>query len=196
VQVIDNQIFDAVKTGDETAFEQLFRTFYPRLCGFAATLVTDREEAEEVVQTLFCRLWEQRDTLEVTTSVQAYLFRAVRNASLNHLKKVKIRDTYKAHNLAIMEQNHEFQPDYAVHSELRQALEKAIAGLPEQCRIIFKMSRFEELKYKEIADKLGISPKTVENQMGKALKVLRLQMVDFLTITGLLIIIFGKFISR
>lgn len=180
MQVIDNQIFDAVKTGDESAYEQLFRAFYPRLCGFAATLVTDREEAEEVVQTLFCRLWEQRDTLEVTTSVQAYLFRAVRNASLNHLKKVKIRDTYKAHNLATMEQNHEFQPDHAVHSELRQALEKAISGLPEQCRIIFKMSRFEELKYKEIADKLGISPKTVENQMGKALKVLRLQMVDFL----------------
>ena len=180
MQLIDNQIFDAVKTGDEAAYEQLFRAFYPRLCGFAATLVTDREEAEEVVQTLFCRLWEQRDTLEVTTSVQAYLFRAVRNASLNHLKKVKIRDIYKAHNLVTMEQNHEFQPDHAVHSELRLALEKAIAGLPEQCRIIFKMSRFEELKYKEIADKLGISSKTVENQMGKALKVLRLQMVDFL----------------
>jgi RNA polymerase sigma-70 factor (family 1) len=182
VQLIDNQIFETIKLGDEAAYEQLFRTYYPRLCGFAATLVTDREEAEEVVQTLFCRLWEQRDTLEVTTSVQAYLFRAVRNASLNHLKKVKIRDTYKAHNLATMEQNHAFQPDHAVHSELRQALEKAIAGLPEQCRIVFKMSRFEELKYKEIAEKLGISPKTVENQMGKALKVLRLQMVEFLSL--------------
>lgn len=182
MQLIDNQIFETIKIGDEAAFERLFRSFYPRLCGFAATLVTDREEAEEVVQTLFCRLWEQRDTLEVTTSVQAYLFRAVRNASLNHLKKVKIRDVYKVYNRATMEQNHAFQPDHAVHSELRQALERAIAGLPEQCRIIFKMSRFEELKYKEIADKLNISPKTVENQMGKALKVLRLQMVEFLSL--------------
>ena len=182
MQVIDNQIFEAVRFGDEAAYERLFRAYYPRLCGFAATLVTDREEAEEVVQTLFCRLWEQRDTLEVTTSVQAYLFRAVRNASLNHLKKVKIRDAYKSHNLTVMEQNHEFQPDHAVHSELRLALEKAIAELPEQCRLIFKMSRFEELKYKEIAEKLGISPKTVENQMGKALKVLRLQMVEFLSL--------------
>jgi RNA polymerase sigma-70 factor (ECF subfamily) len=81
-----------------------------------------------------------------------------------------------------MNNNPEFQPDRITQSALRKQLESAIAELPEQCRLIFKMSRFEELKYKEIADNLGISIKTVENQMGKALKILRLKMVDFLTL--------------
>lgn len=182
VQVIEKEALIAIKQGDESSFEQMFRAFYPRLCAYARTILSDGEEAEEIVQTLFCRLWEQRATLEVTTSVQAYLFRAVRNASLNQIKKVQIRDAYKAMNLEEINQNPEFQPDHATTDDLRQRIEKAIADLPEQCRLIFKMSRFEELKYKEIAESLGISVKTVENQMGKALKILRFKLADFLTI--------------
>ena len=182
MQVIDNQIFTAVKTGDERAYEQLFRAFYPRLCAFAATFVSDRDEAEEIVQTMFVKIWEQRETLDITTSVQAYLFRAVRNASFNHLKKMQRQDAYKAQNLEHIDQNPSVQPDHATHADLTERIERAISELPEQCRLIFKMSRFEELKYREIADALGISPKTVENQMGKALKVLRLKMVDYLTV--------------
>lgn len=183
MQVIEKEALIALTLSDESSFEQIFRAFYPRLCAYARTILSDNEEAEEIVQTLFCRLWEQRATLEVTTSVQAYLFRAVRNASLNQIKKVHIRDAYKAMNLEEINQNPEFQPDHATTDDLRQRIERAIADLPEQCRLIFKMSRFEELKYREIADQLGISVKTVENQMGKALKVLRFKMADFLTIT-------------
>lgn len=180
MQLIEKQVFTSFKIDDESAFEQLFRAYYPRLCAFAGTLLEDCVEAEEVVQTMFCRLWEQRTSLEVTSSVQAYLFRAVRNASLNQIKKTKIRDAYKVMNLDNLNQNPEFQPDRTTESALSQRIEKAIADLPEQCRLVFKLSRFEEMKYKEIAEYLNISIKTVENQMGKALKRLRLDLVDFL----------------
>lgn len=180
MQLIEKQVVTSFKIDDESAFEQLFRAYYPRLCAFASTLLDDRAEAEEVVQTMFCRLWEQRTSLEVTSSVQAYLFRAVRNASLNQIKKTQIRDAYKVMNLDNLNQNPEFQPDRITESALSQRIEKAIADLPEQCRLVFKLSRFEEMKYKEIAEHLNISIKTVENQMGKALKKLRLDLVDFL----------------
>lgn len=182
MQVIEKQAVNSIKIGDERSFEQVFRAYYPRLCAYAMTVLNDRDEAEEVVQALFCRLWEQRDTLDVTTSMQAYLFRATRNASLNHIKKVQTREAYKVMNLEQMNNNPEYQPDRTTNNELRRRLERAIAELPEQCRLIFKLSRFEELKYKDIADQLGISVKTVENQMGKALKILRLKMVDYLTL--------------
>jgi RNA polymerase sigma-70 factor (ECF subfamily) len=180
MQVIEKEAFSAIRAGNEREFERLFRSFYPRLCAYARTMLAYPEDAEEIVQTLFCRLWEQRDELEVTTSVQAYLFRAVRNASLNHIKKMQIRDAYKNMNLEDINNNPEFQPDHATQTALRRRIEQGIAELPEQCRLIFKMSRFEELKYKEIADELGLSIKTVENQMGKALKLLRLKLADFL----------------
>jgi RNA polymerase sigma-70 factor (family 1) len=187
VQTIDRQALIENQLGDEASFERMFRTHYARLCAFAATMIDDRDEAEEVVQTMFCRLWEQRNALDITISVQAYLFRSVRNACLNHIKKMKIRDNYKVTNLENLNQNPEYQPDRTTHSELSKKLEKAIAELPEQCRLVFKLSRFEELKYKEIAEQLGISIKTVENQMGKALKVLRFKLADFLTIVVLIL---------
>ena len=110
---------------------------------------------------------------------------------LNQIKKTQIRDAYKAMNLDNINNNPEFQDDRITQSDIKQRLEKAIADLPEQCRLIFKMSRFEELKYREIADQLGISIKTVENQMGKALKVLRFKMADFLTIVFIMKFLFG-----
>ena len=182
MQIAEQQVAETLLIPSEQAFEQLFRDYYPRLCAFALSLLHDREEAEEIVQTLFCRLWEQRDSIDITNSVQAYLFRAVRNASLNQIKKTQIREAYKVMNLDNINSYPEFQPDRITQSELSKRLEKAIAGLPEQCRLIFKMSRFEALKYREIAEQLGLSIKTVENQMGKALKILRGEMSDFITI--------------
>jgi RNA polymerase sigma-70 factor (family 1) len=182
MQATERDVFTNLNIGDEASFERLFRAYYPRLCAYAATMLTDRDEAEEIVQTMFCRIWEQRAQLDITTSMQAYLFRAVRNASLNQIKKNQLRESYKAMNLDNINQNPEYQPDHSTELALKQRIEQAIADLPEQCRLIFKMSRFEELKYKEIADQLGISIKTVENQMGKALKVLRYRLADFLIV--------------
>jgi RNA polymerase sigma-70 factor (family 1) len=189
VQTTEKQTFNASSIGNDRDFERLFKSFYPRLCAYAVTMIHDRDEAEEIVQTLFCRLWEQRSSLDITISVQAYLFRAVRNATLNHIKKTQIRDAYKTMNLDTINNNPDYQPDRIAQSDITKRLENAISSLPEQCRLIFKMSRYEEMKYKEIADQLGISIKTVENQMGKALKILRGSMTEYLTVLLIMILL-------
>ena len=151
MQLIENQPITSFKINDEEVFEHLFRAYYARLCAFAMSILDNKAEAEEAVQTMFCKIWEQRSSLDITGSVQAYLFRAVRNACLNHIKKNHIRDAYKIMNLDNLNQNPAFQPDRMTEWALGKQIEKAIAALPEQCRLVFKLSRFEEMKYKEIA---------------------------------------------
>ncbi len=135
--------------------------------------------AEEMVQNVFFKLWKNRETIDVQTSLTAYLYRSVYNESLNHIRHRKVKDEYRAH--AARTGGHtDDAADSLKHKELREQLHKAMNELPEQCRVIFQMSRFEELRYMEIAGRLGISVKTVENQMGKALRILREKLSAFL----------------
>ncbi len=164
----------------EAAFEAAFRPHYGVLCNYAHTFLRDRDEAEEIVQSAFLALWEKRNSLDVHTSVKAYLFSMVRNASLNNLTRKKMQEKYvkeKILTVASSESNQPVEPD-----ELAQRIAVALQKLPEQCRVIFTMSRFEELKYAEIATELNLSGKTVENQIGKALKIMREQLRDYLSL--------------
>lgn len=167
-------------TMQETAFEEVFKTHFKRLFAYAFTIVKEEMAAEEMVQNVFYRIWERKGQVDIKSSVTAYLYRSVYHESLNYLKHQKVKLAYASH--AAREAKH--QSDNAGAkvqlSELEQKLNKALAELPEQCRTIFQLSRFEELKYQEIADKLGLSIKTVENQMGKALKILRVKLADYL----------------
>ncbi len=138
------------------------------------------DEAEEVVQGVFFKVWERRGQLEVTVSLKAYLYRAVHNASLNHLKHQKVRQEYANHVKAMEEEGME-DPGMEL-TELQRDVTYAIEELPEKCREVFKLNRFEGLKYREVADLLGISEKTVENQMGKALKLLRDRLSHYLRV--------------
>ena len=130
-------------------------------------------------------MWEKRDTLDIETSATAYMIRAIRNASLNRLKHAEVKQNYANEN--VNEQLSVNPVASVVVNELQKQIANAIDALPQQCRIIFSMSRFEELTYAEIAAKLNLSVKTVENQMGKALRLMRERLKDFL----LLIIILG-----
>lgn len=172
----------AVQTYTDVAFEQLFKAHYKALHTYANMLLKDVDVAEEVVQSMFLKLWEKRDLLDVQTSAKAYLYKCVYNDSLNLLKHEQVKSKYQDFTVRTMNTHHQAASNRVELSELQKELQLAIEALPEQCRIIFQMSRFEELKYKEIADRLGISIKTVENQMGKALKILRLKLVDFLVL--------------
>jgi len=165
---------------DETAFEQLFKTHFKRLHAYAFTILRDEVEAEEMVQQVFFKLWERNETLSLTGSVSAYLYRAVHNESLNYIKHQKVRSNHQLHVAYSMKNEAEHPAKKVIAGELEKKIHSALNELPEQCRTIFQMSRFDELKYREIADKLGISVKTVENQMGKALKLLRQKLADFL----------------
>ena len=174
------QLMTTLQAGDITAFEMLFRTYYQPLCNYAYTFVQDRDEAEEIVQATFLSVWEKREKLDIHTGVRPYLYAMVRNAALNILKHEKIKQQHVAVEMAVAERSIESVTRTVLASELETRIHKALEKLPEQCRLVFKLSRFEELKYAEIADQLNISIKTVENQMGKALKIMREQLKDYL----------------
>ena len=174
------QLIITLKAGDLTAFEMLFRTYYQPLCNYAFTFVQDRDEAEEIVQSTFLNIWEKRESLSIHTGVKPYLYAMVRNACLNVLKHEKIKQQHAAMEMAVAERSTESVARTVMASELETKIYQAMDRLPEQCRLIFKLSRFEELKYAEIAQHLNISIKTVENQMGKALRIMREQLKDYL----------------
>ena len=170
----------------------LFRTYYQPLCNYAYTFVQDRDEAEEIVQSTFLNVWEKRDNLSIHTGVKPYLYAMVRNASLNVLKHEKIKQQHVTMEMAVAERSVESVTRTVMASELETKIYNAMDKLPEQCRLVFKLSRFEELKYSEIAEQLNISIKTVENQMGKALKIMRDQLKDYLP---LLIVLMNGFLN-
>ena len=166
--------------GDITAFEMLFRTYYQPLCRYAYSFLQDKEGAEEIVQSTFLMVWEKRDTLAIRTSVKPYLYAMVRNACLNVLKHEKIKQKHAGEELAVADRSYDSVSQMVASNELEYKIKAALERLPEQCRMVFKLSRFEELKYAEIAEQLNISVKTVENHMGKALKIMREQLKDYL----------------
>ena len=165
---------------DEAAFEQMFKTHFKRLHAYAFTILRDEIQAEEMVQQVFFKLWERNENLSLTGSVSSYLYRAVHNESLNYIKHQKVRSNHQLNVAYSMKNEVEHPAKKIMASELEKKIHSALNELPEQCRTIFQMSRFDELKYREIADKLGISVKTVESQMSKALRLLRVKLVDFL----------------
>lgn len=180
MQGTDSLVFSAIRSGEISSFEMLFKTHYSPLCRFAMSYLQDPEEAEEIVQATFIGFWEKRESIEIETSLKSYLFRSVRNACLNELKRQKVRQLHAESVVREGEPISEPSDRIAIKKELETKIQEAIQLLPEQCRLIFKMSRFEELKYQEIADQLGLSIKTVENQMGKALKIMREQLKEYL----------------
>lgn len=180
MELLETQVISSWKEGNEPAFEMIFRSHYQPLCRYAYTFLRDKEEAEEVVQSAFITMWDKREELQIQTSLKSYLFRMVRNACLNVIKHEKIKQQHVAHAMAVMDVSHESVTETVAAAELELRIAAALKALPEQCRLVFQLSRFEELKYQEIADQLGISVKTVENQMGKALKIMREQLSDYL----------------
>ena len=178
----DQALLDAIRGGDEPAFDTIFRAYYPALCNYARNLTDgDMDDAEDVVQQTFVKLWEQRAQLSVQWSVKAYLYKSVHNRCLNRLRDARTRDRYKEYNAFALEQTTRDNIPGAAQ-ELDQRLRAALETLPPQCRQVFDLSRFEELKYREIADQLQISVKTVESHMGKALRLMREQLSDWLAV--------------
>lgn len=162
-------------------FEQVFKEHFKSLHAYACSILKDEDSAEEVVQNVFYKLWEKKERINTLDSIPAYLYRSVYNESLNMIKHNKVRSEYQAH-AGYHTDHSDDTADQANLKELEVRLTKAMNELPEQCRTIFQMSRFEELKYREIADKLNLSVKTIENQMGKALKLMRQKLSDYLIV--------------
>lgn len=164
----------------EEAFEALFKGSFRELVTYAYSLLNDQPMAEEIVQQVFYKVWEKKEYLVFDTSVKAYLYKSVYHDCLNLQKHRKVRQEYARHIMQTGTGEADERGDIS-GKEMGRRIQSAISSLPEQCRLIFQLSRFEELKYREIADRLQLSVKTVEAQMGKALKQLRILLGDYIT---------------
>lgn len=169
-----------IANGDELGMEQLFKQYYKLLCSIAYRLVQDGDNAEDVVQDVLHKVWQRRKKLPADTDLKAYLSRAVRNASLNQLRVSKRFTGFEEQLIDARQQVSRAASDDMIFEELNQKVTDAIGRLPDRCREVFELSRFEELSQKEIAARLDISVKTVENQMTKALKRLREELAPYM----------------
>lgn len=173
----------AVRIGDVSAFEAMFRAYAPRLASFVWTYLQSQEEAEEVVQDLFLWIWEHRFEWEVPGSIRTYLFRSATNRALSRLRHRRVERTFRDR---VTRESGGLEPseprsatDGLTEQDLARAVEEAIRVLPERCRTVFMMNRQQHLSYAEIAELLGISPRTVEVHMGRALTLLRARLGDW-----------------
>lgn len=169
---------------DRDSFEELFRSFFPPLMAFAKKILRDEDDAREVVHQVFISVWEKRQDLDLSLSLKSYLFTSVHNRSLN-----VIRDRKKFSSDEVPDVAGEWDVSSVIETmELEEKIKEVISSLPEKCREVFELNRFDGLKYSEIAERLNISPKTVENQMSKALKILREKLAKYMSILLWLII--------
>lgn len=159
----------------EANFKGLFETYFERLFAYSFTIVKENAEAKDIVQTAFLKLWEKRQDMELAMAARSYLFTTVYHASLN---AVRNRQTRTAHHVQMMEPETVAPVDSATEREIRNRIQTAIDGLPPRCREIFCKCKLEGKRYAAIAAELDISIKTVEAQMGKALKILREELAD------------------
>jgi RNA polymerase sigma-70 factor (family 1) len=166
---------------DESAFEQVFRAYSDRLCAFAAQYLGSSEAAEEVVEDVFLNIWRARNTWLVTGSLKSYLYTATRNQALNVLKRQGVERRHLDMVAANPDKPHSAPADAdLVAEDFRRAAERVIAALPDRCREVFLLHRQHDLSYAEIAAAMDITVKTVENQLGRALKLLREKLQDYL----------------
>lgn len=175
-----NEMMQGVKAGDNEALKRLFQWQYPFVCQTIRRFIADPFTVEDLAQEVFIRFWNKREQIDITSSLPAYLKRMAVNEALAHLRRQKHLETELTDNtpspVAASGDEQLF------HAELKSEVTAAIESLPPKCRVIFEMSRYEEMSYNEIAQSLDLSVKTVENQMGKALKLLRIRLQSFLRI--------------
>ncbi len=172
-----------IKLGDEQAYELLFRNYYVRLCGFANKFLNDPEEAKEIVQEAFMKIWEGRKDIDPNESLKSYLFKITQNLSLNRLRRKKVESRYIEIYKLVYIDNREFSSyESLLAQELGDNFTTALNSIPPKCKQVFELSRMEGLKYNDIAEKLNISVKTVEAQMSKALSILRFKLKDYIEI--------------
>lgn len=183
------------KNGDELAFEKIFKANYNRITGFCNQFIYDIDNAGSIAQEVFLNLWLNREKVESINGIRAFLYTFAKSGCLNYLRHRRIVSRYEDKYLQEREDDlnreilESFNLDALEFSELEALIQKAINDLPEKCRQVFVMSRFDGKMNKEIADELNISVKAVEANMTRALKALRISLADYLPVVLLEVII-------
>jgi len=183
-----NDIIDRLKANDRTALRDIFQSEYLSVCKTIHRFIRDKNLVEDLAQEVFLRLWDKREKINITSSLSAYIRRMAINEALGYLRKNKKFEEEEINPDISLGQDYSGEDDY-LYNELQGNIMAAIESLPPKCKTVFQLSRFEEMTYQQIADQMGISIKTVENQMGKALRVLRSKLQNYLTLM-LLVLLF------
>ncbi|MFY0605385.1 MAG: RNA polymerase sigma-70 factor [Cyclobacteriaceae bacterium] len=173
----EKALFDLAKHGDIKAFEKLFKKHYADVVRFATSMVRDRTIGEEIGQEIFMYLWEKREQIHLKSSLKSYLFSSTKNKCINYFK-LELPKQQALTDLVDIEDAHESPMTSDEHELMKLKVQNAIDTLPGKCRNIFVLSRYGGMTYQEIADDLGISIKTVENQISIALKKLKEQLSE------------------
>ncbi len=191
----DNIIFKRIKNDDKDAFNILFEEYYAPLCEFSYRIISDKQAAEEIVADVFANIWIKRRKITITSSLKSYLFISTKNTTLSYLRKIKNKNV-NIEGMMNFEPVDGSNPEKEVISkENLRSYEQILLIIPEKSRMVFMMHRFDKLKYREISEILGISIKTVEKHMGKAIKLMR----DYAKqsgILGSLFVLFVKFLMK
>ncbi len=177
-----------LRADDRAVLQQIFNQNYLMVCRTIRRFIQDGSLVEDLAQNVFIRFWNKRHKINITASVPAYLNRMAINEAIGHLRKGKHWQQEEFTPQTPIEGAFCSGEDSILHAELQEQVTAAIDTLPPKCRTVFQLSRFEELTYKQIAERMDISVKTVENQMGKALRVLREELKDYLTLLLILLL--------
>lgn len=145
-------------------------------------MIKDSDQAEEIVQDILFKIWQTRKEIKLDITIRAYLYRSVHNRCLNYFRHEKVKQEYQSYSIALSQNSYESASSRLAYNELSAKINEGLNALPPACREVFRLSRMENLSYKEIAGILEISVKTVENQMGKALKMMRKHLADFISL--------------
>lgn len=192
---------DKIKQGDIGVFEHLFHTYYMRLCVYSEGITGNEIAAEEIVGDMFLKLWERREQLNIRTSVESYLTASVHHQSVNYLKHLVVEEKYRQSVLYQLDNMDLLYPNNdplapLITEETTREIERAIEELPAQCREIFRLNKFEELSYDEIAEKLGVSINTVRTQIVRAMRKLRISLAHYLPVIVWLFVTLGLYVFK
>lgn len=200
MNVFERNVFESFTKGDDKAFEYIYKTYFSFLLNYSKHILKDAEAAEEIVESTFLNFWENRSSIKLETSLKSYLFKSVYNNCLNHIKHLHVKERYVLyfkHHVQTDNEGEIISSEYPIaqliEKELAELLDQAIQNLPGQCREIFIMSRYQNLKNEEIAHRLNISVNTVRTQISRALTKLRENLKDYLPLISLL---FSEIIER
>ena len=171
-------VLSALKQDSQEAFSLLFRTYYTDLVLFCGNFIKDKSACEDIVQSIFLKLWNDRKIIQIETSLKSYLLKSVRNSCFDAFRHQEIVRQYESEYENSVLDCYDTE-NYMLYSDLYDHLRRALGQVPEQYRRVFEMNRFEGLKYREIAKELNVSERTVEVRAGKALEILRKQLKDF-----------------
>lgn len=174
----ENFLLSALRQDNKEAFSLLFQKYYTDLVLFCGNFVRDKSSCEDIVQSIFLKLWNDRKNIRIETSLKSYLLRAVRNSCFDEFRHLEIVRQYESDPDHSVLDNYDTE-NYILYSDLSAHLQQALDQLPAAYREAFEMNRFEGLKYREIAVRLNVSERTVEVRVSKALEMLRKLLKDF-----------------